>query len=222
MTTTMHVIPARKSAHHRLAAGQRIKVINTHGSQIVDCWAFACPTRPSSCRWSIPGSSSAGPCPRVGDSLVTNRRRPILTLVEDSSPGVHDTTLAACDVYRYQRLGAKGYHDNCTDNLAAAMKDARLKLPETPCPFNIWQNSRTRPDFSLVIEPPVSKPGDHVRAARRARPRNRVLDLPAGHGSGQRRRLQADRGAFRAAVRRVRSIQFSPPRTRATARCQPA
>lgn len=160
--STLHVIPARRSAHHRLAAGQRIKVINTHGSQIVDCWAFCLPDTTEfmsmeHCRVELGRAT-----PRVGDSMVTNRRRPILTLLEDSSPGVHDTTLAACDVYRYQRLGAKGYHDNCTDNLATAMKHAGLKLPETPCPFNIWQNSRTRPDFSLVIEPPVSKPGDHV------------------------------------------------------------
>jgi uncharacterized protein len=162
MTTTLHVIPARKSAHHRLAAGERIKVINTHGSQIVDCWAFCLPDTAEFMSMEHSRVELGRAVPRVGDSLVTNRRRPILTLVEDSSPGVHDTTLAACDVYRYQRLGAKGYHDNCTDNLAAAMKDARLKLPETPCPFNIWQNSRTRPDFSLVIEPPVSKPGDHV------------------------------------------------------------
>lgn len=160
--TTLHVIPARRSAHHRLAAGQRIKVINTHGSQIVDCWAFCLPDTTEfmsmeHCRVELGRAT-----PRVGDSMVTNRRRPILTLLEDSSPGVHDTTLAACDVYRYQRLGAKGYHDNCTDNLATAMKHAGLELPGTPCPFNIWQNSRTRPDFSLVIEPPVSKPGDHV------------------------------------------------------------
>ena len=160
--TTLHVIPARRSAHHRLAAGQRIKVINTHGSQIVDCWAFCLPDTSEFMSMEHCRVELGRAAPRVGDSMVTNRRRPILTLLEDSSPGVHDTTLAACDVYRYQRLGAKGYHDNCTDNLATAMRHAGLELPETPCPFNIWQNSRTRPDFSLVIEPPVSKPGDHV------------------------------------------------------------
>ena len=34
----------------------------------------------------------------AGDALVTNRRRPILTLVEDTSPGLHDTLIAACDL----------------------------------------------------------------------------------------------------------------------------
>ena len=39
--------------------------------------------------------------PRVGDSLLTNKRRPILTVVEDTC-GVHDTLMSACDIYRYQ------------------------------------------------------------------------------------------------------------------------
>ena len=45
--------------------------------------------------------------PVVGDTFVTNHRRPILTLTEDTSGGVHDTLLAACDRYRYDLLGAR-------------------------------------------------------------------------------------------------------------------
>jgi uncharacterized protein YcgI (DUF1989 family) len=40
--------------------------------------------------------------PKIGDSFVTNHRRPILTVMEDTTPGVHDTMIAACDRYRYQ------------------------------------------------------------------------------------------------------------------------
>ena len=39
---------------------------------------------------------------------------------EDTSPGIHDTLIAACDDYRYGLLGCKEYHENCTDNLFAA------------------------------------------------------------------------------------------------------
>lgn len=161
-TESLRTIPARKGIATPLALGQRIRVINTHGSQVVDCWAFS--------RADIKEFMSMEHCrvelgravPRIGDSMVTNKRRPILTLLEDSSPGVHDTTLAACDVYRYERLGAKGYHDNCTDNLVAALKSLGLTAPEIPCPFNIWENSSIRPDFTQVIEAPLSKPGDQV------------------------------------------------------------
>lgn len=45
--------------------------------------------------------------PTVGDSMVTNLRRPIFTLLEDTGPGVHDTTVSACDQYLYQQqIGA--------------------------------------------------------------------------------------------------------------------
>ncbi len=39
--------------------------------------------------------------PRPGDKLLTNKRRPILTVMEDTC-GVHDLLIAACDIYRYQ------------------------------------------------------------------------------------------------------------------------
>ena len=50
--------------------------------------------------------------------MVTNKRRPILTVVADTC-GVHDTLMSACDLYRYQGLGVQEYHDSCTDNLHA-------------------------------------------------------------------------------------------------------
>jgi uncharacterized protein YcgI (DUF1989 family) len=53
--------------------------------------------------------------------MVTNRRRPILKIMEDTAPGIHDTLLAACDRYRYELLGCKEYHRNCTDNFWEAM-----------------------------------------------------------------------------------------------------
>ena len=34
--------------------------------------------------------------PSVGDTLVSGRSTPMLTLVADTGPGVHDTTVAAC------------------------------------------------------------------------------------------------------------------------------
>ena len=39
--------------------------------------------------------------PRVGESFVSNRRRPILLFEADTSPGFHDMLFAACDAARY-------------------------------------------------------------------------------------------------------------------------
>lgn len=45
--------------------------------------------------------------PKVNDTLVSNLREPILTLIEDSSNGIHDTLIAACDPARYKGLGVE-------------------------------------------------------------------------------------------------------------------
>ena len=52
-------------------------------------------------------TSLQGVFPAKGDGLATNRRRPILMLEQDTSPGRHDTIIAACDVHRYAALGCR-------------------------------------------------------------------------------------------------------------------
>jgi uncharacterized protein YcgI (DUF1989 family) len=100
----------------RVERGQTITVVNTHGSQVVDTWAF---NAEDMSEWMSMEHSRAyylKLSPEVGDTLVTNLRRPILTLVEDTSGGAHDTLMAACDNPRYALLGVTEYHDNCADN----------------------------------------------------------------------------------------------------------
>lgn len=162
MSDELRVVPAGDSATQRLRAGQAVKVINTPGSQVIDTWAFVLADPREFMSMEHTRVEIGRVSPTVGDSLFTNRRRPILTLVQDTSPGVHDTTFAACDVYRYERLGAQGYHRNCTDNLAAAMRAEDLGLVTTPCPLNLWENTQVQPDGRQVIAPPVSAPGDFV------------------------------------------------------------
>ncbi|MDA0163067.1 urea carboxylase-associated family protein [Solirubrobacter ginsenosidimutans] len=153
-------IPARTAVAVRVARGERVRVVNTHGQQVVDTWAFVDPAA----EWMSMEHSRlhmGRVNPRVGDTFVTNRRRPVLTLIEDTSGGVHDTLLAACDIYRYELLGAAG-HDNCTDNLHAALGELGLRAPLTPSPLNLFENAPPAADGTIVIAPPVSTPGSHV------------------------------------------------------------
>jgi uncharacterized protein YcgI (DUF1989 family) len=75
---------------------------------------------------------------------------------------VHDTLMAACDLYRYKNLGVHGYHDNCADNMRLALKAIGLRAREVPQPFNLWMNIPIRPDYSIEWLAPVSKAGDYV------------------------------------------------------------
>ncbi|MBV8458350.1 MAG: urea carboxylase-associated family protein, partial [Acetobacteraceae bacterium] len=89
-------------------------------------------------------------------------RRPILTVVEDTSGGIHDTLIAACDRYRYEGLGCIGYHDNCTDNLAAALGELGLTAPETPSPLNLFMNIPVIDGNAIEFRPPVSTSGSYI------------------------------------------------------------
>ncbi len=155
-------IPARRGKAALAAAGQKIKIINTHGQQVVDTWAFARDDLNEFMSMEHTRATLVKLMPALGDHLYTNRRRPILTLVEDTSPGIHDTLMAACDDYRYRLLGCTEYHDNCTDNLAAAMKEIGLKAPETPSPWNLFMNIPWSADGALAFEPTLTRPGDYV------------------------------------------------------------
>ena len=158
----METVPARSGKAVRLRAGQRIGIVNTHGEQVVDTWAFAAADMAEYMAMDATRAWNLRMSPAVGDSLVTNRRRPILTLVEDSSPGRHDTQMAACDRWRYALLGVEGYHDNCADNLSSALAALGLKETHTPAPLNLFMNIPWAGDGALAFEAPLSRPGDRV------------------------------------------------------------
>ncbi len=155
-------IPARRGTATKLAAGQSVRVINTHGSQVVDTWAFNQADMGEFMSMEHTRIFISRIIPQVGDPLVTNHRRPILTLVEDTSGGIHDTLVAACDHWRYELLGCTTYHDNCTDNLAEGLAALGLAPPETPSPLNLFMNIPVIDGNAIDILPPISTPGSYV------------------------------------------------------------
>ncbi len=162
MMTDLHVLPARRGRAVRLAKGQAIQIINSHGQQVVDTWCFNADDMSEFMSMEHLHATLQGIFPATGDGLTTNRRRTILILEEDTSPGRHDRVIAACDVHRYAALGCTQYHDNCTDNLRAALGQLDLRAPEFPAPLNLWMNIPVGPDGKITWGEPLSKPGDHV------------------------------------------------------------
>ena len=210
-------IPARRGAATLVRKGQSIKIVNTHGNQVVDTWAFALPSStftsssaveapvfPNATATSVKAYSETANAaasvpeymsmchtratlckvtPEVGDTLVSQKRAPVVKLVQDTSPGVHDTLIAACDRWRYSELGVEGYHESCTDNcwdaLFALSKDVDADVAEVltglqaglggrvPDPFNLFMNIPVTSEGSgakrgLSFDGPVTKEGDYV------------------------------------------------------------
>ncbi|MSO93591.1 MAG: urea carboxylase-associated family protein [Rhodospirillales bacterium] len=162
MTGAIQTIPARRGKAARVAKGRSIKVINTHGQQVVDTWAFNAEDLKEFMSMEHTRAFMLKLSPEVGDKFLTNKRRPIITVVEDTSPGIHDTLLAACDDYRYRLIGCNEYHDNCTDNLFAGMKEIGLDAPEVPSPLNLFMNIPWTKVGTLSFEAPYTRPGDYI------------------------------------------------------------
>jgi uncharacterized protein YcgI (DUF1989 family) len=162
MMTDLHVVPARRGRAVRLAKGHAIQIINTHGKQVVDTWCFNADDMSEFMSMEHLHATLQGIFPTTGAGLTTNRRRPILILEEDTSPGRHDTIIAACDVHRYAALGCTQYHDNCTDNLYAALGQLGLRAADCPAPLNLWMNIPVGPDGKITSGEPLCKPGNHV------------------------------------------------------------
>lgn len=115
----------------------------------------------------------------MNDTLVTNLREPILTFVEDTSSGSHDTLIAACDPNRYKQLGAPDWekHGSCAENLVLALKElneraglkgakgvgAEISVNTVPAPLNLFMNVPWDTDGKLGFGKPKSTPGDYVR-----------------------------------------------------------
>ena len=155
-------IPARKGRAARVKKGQTVKVINSKGQQVVDTWAFNAADLSEFMSMEHSRVAIGRIIPGVGDTLVTNKRRPILTVAEDTSGGIHDTLFAACDRWRYEMLGCTEYHDNCTDNLAAGLAALGLEPLETPAPLNLFMNIPVVDGNRVEVRPPISTPGSYV------------------------------------------------------------
>ncbi len=155
-------VPARQGRAIRVEAGGSFRVIDLEGGQVVDLFAFNAgdPTEHASAEHTRVALLRL--FPRAGESFVSNRRRPMLTLVEDRSPGRHDMLCAACDPERYATLGVQGWHASCRENLIRAMADLGLTGFVVPQPINLFMNVEVRPDGGLEYRTAISRPGDSV------------------------------------------------------------
>jgi len=158
----LNLIPARRGVATRVGLGQTVTILNSHGKQVVDTWAFNAGDTHEFMSMEHSRAAMLKLSPQVGDTLVTNRRRAILTLVADTTPGIHDTLIAACDVHRYRQLGAAGHHDNCTQNLDLALGTLGIAAAQTPAPLNLFMNVPVAGNGALSFQPPVSEAGQYI------------------------------------------------------------
>jgi len=158
------VVPAREGKAVRVEAGRSLRVVDLEGGQVVDTWAFVAGDLGEFHSAQHTRAVNSALFPPAGGRFVTNARRPILTLEEDASPGIHDMLIAACDPPRYVPLGVTGWHGSCEENLQNAFRELGLEPPRfAPQPINLFMNTPARADGEIEWLPAETKPGDYVQ-----------------------------------------------------------
>jgi uncharacterized protein YcgI (DUF1989 family) len=155
-------IPTGRASILPLEAGERLRIVNHLGQQVLDTWAFAAGNlgeylSMEQCRGRLYKLFF-----EPGDLLLSSLGRPILRFVADTSPGRHDTLCSACDSASYEAQGLSATHPNCTDNFRRAFAQAGMTVPLVPCPWNLFMEIPVSPDGRLSDRPSSARPGDYV------------------------------------------------------------
>lgn len=161
----MMIIQAGTGKAIELRAGQHLRIGLPEGSQVADMFAFALPTLAEVLSTAHTRSCALSLCPKPGAAFYSNQRRAMITLVEDTSPGVHDLLLSACDQARYTLLGHPNPHANCHDNVLIALKEGGWHMPDgasVPNPVNLFEHVAISADGSVEICAPLAKKDDAV------------------------------------------------------------
>lgn len=156
------LIPPYEGRSALLKPGEELIIIDVDGKQVGD---FICFNRQDPREFVSPVHMRASLSSirlKVGDALYSNRRRPLMTFMEDTV-GKHDFFFPACDYYRYKVDFGSEDHPNCHDNLKHALKDYGLDQEQIPDPINLFMNNVLNEVGDYEINEPLSKPGDYVR-----------------------------------------------------------
>jgi uncharacterized protein len=156
------ILPARGGIAMPLRPGEALRITNHEGGQVVDMWALATGDPSEYLSMAHTRVALLRLVPRVGDGLYSSHRRPLLTLIEDTSPGVHDTLIASCDPERYRLLGAEAGHASCAENFRGALAARGVQADRVPSPLNLFMNVAWQADGSLEFLPSPAQPGDYV------------------------------------------------------------
>jgi uncharacterized protein YcgI (DUF1989 family) len=162
MTGSFEIVPASHGRAYEMQAGQVAVITNLHGNQVMDAWALSAADPAEFSSMDHTRSVNSNIYLEKGMKVVSNRRRPMMKLLDDSAALRHDTLLCPCNAELYEQLGCEGYHRSCSDNFHEALSAKAKDLPFTPASLNLFMNVPVHSDGALERHAPASKAGDFV------------------------------------------------------------
>lgn len=156
-------IPPRSGAGIELVKGQSLTVIDPQGTQVADLVAYA----RDDVREVISNGRTFDYEETIsltkGHRLWSNRSRPLLAIEEDTV-GRHDFLLTPCSEATFRHFYPEHpVHRGCFGNLAEALAPWGIEPDAIPTAFNVFMNVPVDGRGALRVDPPTSKPGDHIR-----------------------------------------------------------
>ena len=145
-----------------LKKGQRLKVIDPQGEQVSDMVLF----NANDIREKLSSGKTMDFEETIlitkGNYLWSNRGRKMMIILEDTN-GRNDFLLAPCSPETFQIMYKNPeYHPSCFENLYTSLAPYDIKPDDVPTAFNIFMNVQFSADGKLSVDPPLSKPGDHL------------------------------------------------------------
>jgi uncharacterized protein YcgI (DUF1989 family) len=154
-------IPAGHGCALRLDVGESLTIRQSTGQQVVDLIAFGAHDLTEFLSPNHTIVSIGRLWPLVGQRFYSNRRAPLLELVEDTV-GKHDLLVAACDPWRYLYDFGVTEHRSCSDNFLEVLQASGIQRHQLPQPVNLFQNMAYAEDGRLTFHPSLARAGEHV------------------------------------------------------------
>jgi urea carboxylase-associated protein 1 len=162
---TDHYLPAGEPWLYTLERGQVMRIVDLEGNQAVDTIFYAASDTAESYSVTDTLQRQGGIYLSTGSVLMSNRGRPMLSIVADTC-GRHDTLGGACaaesNTVRY--APQKKFMHSCRDNylLALAHADNGMDKRDLVPNVNFFMNVPVTEDGGLSFEDGLSAPGKYV------------------------------------------------------------
>ena len=158
----MQVIAKQTGVAFKLKKGQKLNVKDPLGQQVSDMVLF----NAGDIREKISSGKTLDFEENIliskGDFLWSNRSNKMMEILEDTN-GRNDFLLAPCSPETFKIMYKNDeYHPSCFENLYTNLAKFDIEPDDIPTAFNIFMNVQFAEDGRLSVDPPLSKPGDHV------------------------------------------------------------
>ncbi len=152
--------------------GQSVQITTIQGKQVSDFVAFNRDDHAEYLSTAVTRAKNSSIMLATSMKLYSNRRNPMLELVEDTV-GRHDILFAACDPRRYaEDFGLDG-HANCREALTTALSEFGIGYDQIPDPVNWFMNVGILQRGELEVREPLAERNDYVLL-------NALLDIVIG------------------------------------------